>query len=564
MKRLIIGLAALCLAAPCFVVSARAETEAPKPGGTLNVGTNFITLSAMSWDPADWPWKLNHDAGNYLESLFVGDLSKSTRNGGKYSFRSDAYLPPDVIRGELARDWHWEENPLRMVINLREGVLFPDKEGVMKSRELVPDDVVFSFNYFAKSPKTPPRYYEYIEKVEASGPRQVTFFFKNYHSEWDYRFGWGYNSTILPHEMAEAGAKDWKNAVGTGPFQIAEHTPGNTAVYAKNPIYWDHETINGTDFKLPFVDKVVYYTIKDEASWIAALRTGKLDILEAIRWQNIDSLKQSVPQLKWARSLSVFGQYLSLRTDQKPFDDIRVRRALNMAVNKQEIVSSYYNGHAEVFGYPQHPTFEGYWEPLEAMPDSVKELFAYNPAKAKQLLTEAGYPNGFSFKVEVCACNPDQMDLLPLIAAYLEQVGVKVEIQPMEYGAFYSAMMTKTHTAGYLMGKGVINPTRTLSNSFGTGEPWNVSMLSDSALDAKFADMYTIRDEAARQDMVKAMTREILGKAPYIWLPTGYSYTAWWPWVKNYDGELRAAAVKPGPIYARLWIDQDMKKQMGH
>jgi peptide/nickel transport system substrate-binding protein len=558
MKRLIIGLAALWLAG-----AARAETEAPKPGGTLNVGTNFITLSAMSWDPADWPWKLNHDTGNYLESLFVGDLAKSTRNGGKYSFRSDAYLPPDAVRGELAHDWHWEENPLRMVINLREGVMFPDKEGVMKSRELVADDVVFSFNNFAKSPKVPPRYYEYIDKVEATGPHQVTFFFKSYHSEWDYRFGWGYNSTILPHEMAEAGAKDWKNAVGTGPFQIAEYTPGNTAVYAKNPIYWDHETINGVNYMLPFVDKVVYYTIKDEASWIAALRTGKLDILEAIRWQNIDSLKQSVPQLKWARSLSVFGQYVAMRTDQKPFTDIRVRRALNLAVNKQEIVSSYYNGHAEVFGYPQHPTFEGYWEPLESMPDSVKELFTYNPTKAKQLLTEAGYPNGFSFKVEVCACNPDQMDLLPLIAAYLEQVGVKVEIQPMEYGAFYSAMMTKTHTAGYLMAKGVINPTRTLSNSFGTGEPWNVSMLSDSAIDAKFAEMYTIRDEAARQEMVKGLTREILDKAPYIWLPTAYAYTAWWPWVKNYGGELRAAAVRPGPIYARLWIDQDMKKQMG-
>ena len=201
---------------------------------------------------------------------------------------------------------------------------------------------------------------------------------------------------------------------------------------------------------------------------------------------------------------------------------------------------------------------------VEVHADSVKELFTYNPEKAKRLLAEAGYPDGFSFKVEVCSCNPDHMDLLPLIAAYLEQVGVKVEIQPMEYGAFLSAMMTKTHTAGYLMGKGVINPSRTLSNSFGTGEPWNVSMLSDPTLDARFVEMYQIHDEAAREAMVKAMTREILDKAPYIWLPTLYGYTAWWPWVKNYGGELRVAAMKPGPIYARLWIDQEMKKQMGY
>ena len=66
------------------------------------------------------------------------------------------------------------------------------------------------------------------------------------------------------------------------------------------------------------------------------------------------------------------------------------------------------------------------------------------------------------------------------------------------------------------------------------------------------------------QQLVKELTREILEKAPYIWLPTPYIFTAWWPWVKGYQGELRAGAVRPGPIYSRLWIDQDLKKKMGH
>ncbi len=92
----------------------------------------------------------------------------------------------------------------------------------------------------------------------------------------------------------------------------------------------------------------------------------------------------------------------------------------------------------------------------------------YNPKKAKALLAEAGYPNGFSFKVQVCSCSPDHMDLLPLVAAYLEQVGVKIEIQPMEYGAFLSAMTTKTNAAGYFMLNGHTNPTTTLRKSFVT------------------------------------------------------------------------------------------------
>ena len=555
MKRLIAAIALL--------LSAGAHAEAPKPGGTLNVGTVYITLSALSFDPADWNWKLNHDTGQYYEALFAADLSKSTRNGGKYPFYADAYLPTDAIRGELAETWSWKENPLRVEINLRHGIMFPEKPGVMKSRELVAEDVVFSFNYIAKSPKVIPGYFNHVDKVEATGDHQVTFFFKEYNAEWDYRFGWGYYSAVLPHEVAEAGAKNWKNASGSGPFQLTDYVQGNSSTYEKNPIYWDKETIGGTAYKIPFADKLIYHTIKDEASAVAALRTGKLDILEAIRWQNVESLKKSVPQLKWSRWLGMSGTYLAMRVDTKPFDDIRVRRALNMAVNKQEIVSAYYGGNAELFGYPQHPDYTGYWEDLKDMPESVKELFVYNPEKAKKLLAEAGYPKGFTFKVQVCACSPDHMDLLPLVSAYLEQVGVKIEIQTMEYGAFLSAMTTKNTTSGYFMNNGHTNPTRTIGKSFVSKEVWNPSLWSDPAFDAKMAEVYRTRDEPARQTMIKAMTREILDQAPYIWLPTAYVYTAWWPWVKNYGGELRAGAVRPGPIYARLWIDQDMKKQMG-
>jgi len=283
-----------------------------------------------------------------------------------------------------------------------------------------------------------------------------------------------------------------------------------------------------------------------------------------VRWQNVESLKKTNPQIQWHRYLAMGGQYLAMRVDTKPFDDIRVRRALNMAVNKKEIVDSYYNGNAELFAYPEHPEYVGYFEPLESMPDSVKELFTYNPEKAKKLLAEAGYPDGFTFKVQVCSCSPDHMDLLPLVAGYLEQVGVKMEIQPMEYGAFLSAMTTQTNTPGYFMGNGHTNPTTTLRKNFVMGQVWNPSQYNDPAFAAKMDAVYKEPDEDKRKAMIREMTREIVDKAPYLWLPTAYAYTAWWPWVKNYGGELRAGSVRPGPIYARIWVDQEMKKQMGY
>ncbi len=537
--------------------------EKPKYGGTLEVGTVYVTLSALSFDPADWNWKLNHDTGNYLEQLFAADLSKSVRNGGKHPFYADAWLPTDAIRGELAESWEWKQNPLRVEVKLRKGVMFPEKPGVMAARELTADDVVFSFYRLAKSPKAQTGYFDYVEKVEAKDKYTVDFLFKEFHAEWDYRFGWGYYSPIYPKEMADAGATNWKNGNGTGPFMLTDFVQGSSNTYSRNPNYWDKEKIGGEEYKLPFLDKVVYRTIKDEATFLTALRTGKLDLLEAIRWSAADDLKKTTPQLKWSRWLNMSGTFLAMRVDTKPFDDIRVRRALNYAVNKQEIVKAYYGGNAELFAYPQHPDYVGYFEPLDSMPASVKELFVYNPDKAKKLLAEAGYPKGFSFKVQVCSCSPDHMDLLPLVAAYLEQVGVKIEIQPMEYAAFLSAMTTKTNAPGYFMNNGHTNPTRSLHKSFYTKEVWNPSQWSDPAYDAKINAMYREPDEGKRQALIKELTREILDKAPYIWLPTPYVYTAWWPWVKGYNGELRAGAVRPGPIYARMWIDQDIKKAMG-
>ena len=537
--------------------------EAPQYGGTLNIATVHVTLNALSWDAADWPWKFGHDAGLAYEHLFAADLDKSKRRGGKYSFHPDAWFPTDGIRGELAESWQWMDDPLRVEIKLRRGVMFPEKPGVMSARELTAHDVVYSYERLDKSPKKVPTYYDHVQKVEATDSHTVVFNFNKYNAEWDYRFGYGYYDGIVPREVVEAGPGNWKNVNGTGPFLLTDYVQGNAVTWGRNDKYWDKERIGGTEYKLPFVDRIVYRTMKDESTQHASLRTGKLDIHEQIRWSAVDELKKNAPRLQWSRWLSTLGQFLALRVDTKPFDDVRVRRALNLAIDKQEIVKSFYDGNAELFAYPMHVDYGGYYEPLSAMPDSVKELFNYNPDKAKRLLAEAGYPKGFSFKVQVCVCSLDSMDLLPLVAAYLEKVGVTIEIQPMEYAAFLSAMTTKTNAPGYMMRNGHTNPTTSIRKSFVTKQTWNPSQYADPAFDKKMLAVYEERDEVRRQALIKELTREIIDQAPYIWLPTPYYYTAWWPWVKNYGGELRAGADRPGPIHARVWIDQELKKKMG-
>lgn len=537
-------------------------SEEPRYGGSLNVGTVVVTLAPLSWDPVDWSWKINHDTGMVREQLFAADLDKSVRKGGKYRFISEAYLPAASLRGELAESWEWE-TPLTLVVHLRHGVMFPEKPGVMSAREFVADDVLYSFDLVESSPKKIPTYFDHIDRLEARDEHTVVFHFNEFNAEWAYRFGYGFHSGISPRETADIDRKDWRNVVGSGPFELTRYVRNNSQRYSKNPDYWDTEQIGDKRYAIPFIDDVTYRIIKDEATWLTALRTGKLDILESIRFIAVEHLKETTPELKWNRRLATAGNFMVLRVDRPPFDDVRVRRALNLAVNHPEMVELFYDGHAELMGYPQHPGYGEYFQPLEEMRASVQELFSYNPEKARRLLAEAGYPDGFDFNVQVCSCSPTQMDILPLIKDYLSRVGINFEIEPMEYAAFLSVMTTRTHSAGYMMASGHTNPTTSLRKSFKTLQTWNPSQYSDPEVDRRIDEYHRSRDETERIRMIRELTVDMLDAAPYLWLPTQYVYTAWWPWVKNYGGELRAGAVRPGPIYARLWIDQELKRELG-
>lgn len=555
---LLLFLLAGCAERPPFDILAH-PPGAPQYGGRLNVGTWLIGLSAQSWDPVDWRWKSNIDAGLVREQLLAGDLNQSVRKGGPYRFAINAFLPEDAIRGELAESWVWEDS-LTVAITLRQ-VMFPAKPGVMASRLLAADDVVFTFELLRDSPKAIPNYFSHIDSVVARDDRTVVFCFNEYNSEWDYRFGYGYFSGIVPRETAGINRTDWRNVVGTGPFALTGYVHGNSHTYTRKPDYWDQETIDGERYELPFVDEIVYRIIKDESTYLSALRTGKLDVLESIRWLHVDHLKQSTPELQWSRWLGS-APILFLRVDREPLDDLRVRRALNLAVNQREIAAEFYGGHAELVAYPIHPESSAYYQPLDEMPASVQELFSYNPEKARQLLTEAGYPDGFELDVQINSAFASNMELIPLLEDYLLRVGVRINIQPMEAASFFSTVLAKTHAPARLANKGRGNPTVSMRH-FVTGQTYNYNMYSDPSYDARMADVYKTRDKADRARLMRAMAVEILDSAASVWLPSPYLYTAWWPWVRNYGGELWVGSVRSGPILTRIWIDNELKRELG-
>ena len=127
---------ALALALAGTTQAQTKPTEKPQYGGALSIALVTYTVAPLTFDSADWAWKFNQDTGLVYEQLFAADMSKARRNGGKYAFVSDGWLPPEGLRGELAESWKLLDNPWRLEVQLRKGVMFPAKPGVMAAREI--------------------------------------------------------------------------------------------------------------------------------------------------------------------------------------------------------------------------------------------------------------------------------------------------------------------------------------------------------------------------------------------------------------------------------------------
>ena len=557
----------ICLLTSVLLLGFRTAGAAePKYGGTLKMCNLGTTLNPIAWDVADWVWKHGHDTGPVMEHLFMGDLQKGPRGTNEYPFTASAWIPPSVRRGELVESWEVEDDPLALVFHLRKGVYWQAKPEVMERREFTAADVVYSQTRLKSARKAIPTYVDWAT-WEARDKYTAVAKLSKWNANWYYRFGWGYYDAIQAPEQEQSGnPRDWKNLTGTGPYMLTNYKTGHSQEYTKNPDYWDTTPIDGKDYKLPFTDQVVYMLNKDRQTRVSALRTGKIDMLWNISSEDVEGLKKGAPELQWSRNLTTGGYMVALRMDTKPFDDIRVRRALNLAVNQQEIIDALYNGEGELVNYPFPKIFKEVYTPYNQLPESAQELFTYNPEKAKKLLAEAGYPDGFTFKAQIANNTQMNLDIGSMVVAYLAKVGVTLELVPMDYPSYMSMMFKKKQGPGYFFSNDHGNPFATIRKNFVTGQTWNPYMMSDKHIDDTF--FKTVEDRSLSQEEGFAKMKELavyaMDQAPAIWLPGGYVYNAWWPWVKNYYGEIRVGAWRSGPIFARIWIDQDLKKKMGY
>ena len=182
---------------------------------------------------------------------------------------------------------------------------------------------------------------------------------------------------MLPREVVEmyGDMNNWENVVGTGGFMLSDFVASSSLTYTKNPSYWSTDPVNPEN-PVPYLDKVKLLVISDLSSQQAAFRTGKVDMMSNVSVEDWELFTQQNPEMQYSATWPWIPTFPCGRLDKDlPFNDLRVRRALNLAVDQEAILEGLYKGHGAMLGYPFVPSksMSDVYVPLEEMPESVQE-----------------------------------------------------------------------------------------------------------------------------------------------------------------------------------------------
>lgn len=526
--------------------------EKPKYGGIGRYQWQGVgTLG--SWDPvapiAGRTWHLA-----MYENMVQADITKGPQGTNEFAFGVVYYVPNVVTTGMLAESW--EIIDLQNIIyHLRHGVYYQNKPPA-NGREMVADDAVFSWvrhqadpkGYWYKPPGTAPE-----KMIQATAIDKYTL--KVHWPYPDARILQDSNGGAYPPEAVKqyGNLDDWHNACGTGAWIVADYIPDSSITYKKNPNYWGTDPFFPQN-KTPYMDGWVDINIPDYQTGLAAIRTGQVDWGSGITWEDAESLKKTNPELLSRGTLNFYNPVIEVRNDVAPFSDIRVRKALAIAIDRKGIVRDFYKGNGEVLTWPYYPELKNIYVPLDQLPADCQELFNYNPTKAKQLLTDAGYPTGFKNELMVPSYAPFP-DLANIIKSYWDAVGVTTTVKVMEGGAFYGQMYGNNYPQSGLVHWSNGDPLSIYSSAYYKGRLYNYSKTDDPYVIEVYNKLIATPDGPEQDKIYKEAGPKVLAQCYNICMPGFYQYTFWEPWVKAYSGEMWGA-------FNTRWIDLSLRQKM--
>jgi len=354
------------------------------------------------------------------------------------------------VMPSLAESWTISEDALTYTFKLREGVKFHD------GTDFNADAVVFNFERWSDTKSKykfegdsfdyydsmfGPEEERVIASVTATDPTTVVFKLNKPQAPFLQNLAMTCFGIASPKAIEDEKENFKSNPVGTGPFVFKEWKRSDSITLDKNPNYWQEG--------LPKMDQVIIRSIPDNTARYNALQNGEIDMMEDLSPDDLASLEAN-PALQKINRPPFNVAYLGFNTTKKPFDDPKVRVALNHAVDKQGLIDAFFAGQAEPAVNPIPPTLWGYNKSVEDYP--------YDLAKAKQLLADAGYPNGIEQELTFYAMPvprpymPDGRKVAEVIQASFEQIGVKVKIESPEWATYLEDLKNGTKDDLFIIG----------------------------------------------------------------------------------------------------------------
>ncbi len=450
---------------------------------------------------------------------------------------------------ELAESWAWV-NDTTMEFKLKKGVRYPSVAPV-NGREMVAEDVVYSATVQWPKADSMAEAVKLIEKVVAVGKYTVRLQLKQTMGGYYEKLDNSGMALIMPPEIfgPKSDIEKLENNVGLGPFALKKYSPGVSMEFIRNEAY---STIQPG---LPYLDGVRFYVMPDFSTQTSAFMAGRLD---AIGFEDPTPAipLERVPQLRAGDCGGVVIWALYMNATKAPFTDVRVRRAVSMAVDRQVLLSAVYSGKGTTTYTGIAPHFGDYFLRKEGYPQDVRKLLDYDPEGAKKLLAEAGLPSGFSTTIAFTRRFPPQQRAAEALVAMLGKAGINAKLQPLEYARFqevvYGALFEEMAIANTGAGRDIDSSVWDPYHS--TSVPRNRGRLSDPQLDRMMEAFRRTTDEAQRIKLAKEIQVYQVSSGNLVWMPVG-NYPAYaQAHVKDFRPILNTKAW--GDYFYNVWVDR--------
>ena len=349
--------------------------------------------------------------------------------------------------------------------------------------------------------------------------------------------------SILPKHVHERGGDFEKVEVGTGPFKIESFSRDRGVVYVANKEYWKAD--------MPYVDKVRILPPVDEAGRTAAFFAGQNDVMKVGAKVQAETVAAQNPQARISTFFQEANVEMWLRLDRSPFNDQRVREAVQLIVDRQAMIGTLTSGD----GLMNAPVLNGIYKRWVLPPGDFQSMPGWRTPKeqdlsrGKQLLAQAGYGQGLSFTIKVDRNNPNWPAVAEMISEQLRQAGVEAKLQPME-SATYNKSIADGDFDSYVSGGGTPSEWTTLLHSNGVN---NLIRLRDPEVDRLIQAQVREFDEDKRAQTIRELQRLLIRQAYTVPTITFAGYLIEQPWARGYvDG--RGANVS-NPDWSQLWLD---------